>query len=275
MNSFAKFALSVLLIGIGGRVTAADTAPSKTAPGSLDDQLLKGLDNQLLHDQPDQPVAKSAPASKEQSPPAKPAAPAPKPADPLDQQLRESLGGEDIGQEGEDANPLARIERQMREVQKRLAAEHADGAAQAEQQRIAAELAALVKQLAEQQQQQSKSGKSKQQATDRTKPGKTGQPADPNSKLPARDSTTELHDPKNVRPDARGIGTLVEKAIDRLHLPDKDREEMLQAPPDEFLPGYEAAIRRYFERIVEDAVEQSLEANSCAAISYFLCSPRR
>ncbi len=252
MNSLAKIAL-LLLLGIGSRVTAADTAPSKTAPGSLDDQLLKGLDNPLLHDQPDQPAAKPAPASKEQGPPAKPAAPASKLADPLDQQLRESLGGEDIGQEGEDANPLARIERQMREVQKHLAAEHADSATQAEQQRIAAELATLVKQLAEQQQQQSKSGKSsKQQATDRTKPGKTGQPADPNSKLPARDSTTELRDPKNVRPDARGIGTLVEKAIDRLHLPDKDREEMLQAPPDEFLPGYEAAIRRYFERIVED-----------------------
>ena len=43
----------------------------------------------------------------------------------------------------------------------------------------------------------------------------------------------------------------MEKAIDRLNLPAKDREEMLQATPDEFLPGYEAAIKRYFERIVE------------------------
>ena len=60
-----------------------------------------------------------------------------------------------------------------------------------------------------------------------------------------------LNKPRVDRPDPAASRRLVEKAIDRLNLPAKDREEMLQAPPDEFLPGYEAVTKRYFERIVE------------------------
>ena len=49
------------------------------------------------------------------------------------------------------------------------------------------------------------------------------------------------------------------KALDGLGLPDKDREQMLQAPPDEFLPSYEFAIKKYFERIIEDEGRSSAE----------------
>jgi hypothetical protein len=44
----------------------------------------------------------------------------------------------------------------------------------------------------------------------------------------------------------------VKKALDGLNLPEKDREQMLQAAPDEFLPDFAFSIRKYFERIVEE-----------------------
>ena len=52
-------------------------------------------------------------------------------------------------------------------------------------------------------------------------------------------------------PDPAVMREVVKKELDRLHLPDKDREEMLQAPPDEFLPGHESSIEEYFKRLIE------------------------
>ena len=49
---------------------------------------------------------------------------------------------------------------------------------------------------------------------------------------------------------------MVTKELDRLNLPEKDREEMLQAPPDEFLPGHESSIEQYFKRLIEQEDER-------------------
>jgi hypothetical protein len=35
-------------------------------------------------------------------------------------------------------------------------------------------------------------------------------------------------------------------------LPEKERDQMLQGAADEFLPNYEFAIKKYFERIIEE-----------------------
>jgi TolA-binding protein len=273
----------------GAIAPAASKSPTAPAPGSLDDQLLKGLDNQLLDDLHDKsnarpkpsptpiaaekPVAKTSPKPSPSSAPSggkpadtrksaeKPADKASSNVDPLDESLRNSLSndldsGEDIGKPAEDSNPLARISRKMRSVAERLGQQHSDERTQRQQQQIAAELESLVKQLAQQQQQeQAAAGGSKQTASVRTKAQQPGSPpghsAGPDSDQPAHNSSEGVRKPRVDRPDPAASRRLIEKALDRLNLPAKDREEMLQAPPDEFLPGYEAAIKRYFERIVE------------------------
>lgn len=273
----------------GAIAPAGQKSPTVPAPGSLDDQLLKGLDSQLLDDLHDKPNARphSSPTPIAGEKPAKSTAPKPsaspapsreKPADagksadkpvgkassatdPLDESLRNSLSndldsGEDIGKPAEDFNPLARISKRMRSVAERLGQQHSDERTQRQQQQIAAQLESLVKQLAQQQQQeQAAAGGSKQTASVRTKAQQPGSPpghsAGPDSDQPAHNSSEGVRKPRVDRPDPAASRRLMEKAIDRLNLPAKDREEMLQAPPDEFLPGYEAAIKRYFERIVE------------------------
>ena len=42
------------------------------------------------------------------------------------------------------------------------------------------------------------------------------------------------------------------KLVNELKLPEKDREEMLEIAPDQFLPGHESSISRYFQRLIED-----------------------
>ncbi len=275
----------------GAIAPAGSKSATSPAPGSLDDQLLKGLDNPLLDDLHDNantrpkpspspsPIAAEKSAVKTSPKPSPSSAPSgEKPADTrksseklgerasssvdrLDESLRNSLSndldsGEDIGKPAEDSNPLARISTKMRSVAERLGQQHSDERTQRQQQQVSAELESLVKQLAQQQQQeQAAAGGSQQTASVRTKAQQPGSPpghsAGPDSDQPAHNSSEGVRKPRVDRPDPAASRRLMEKAIDRLNLPAKDREEMLQAPPDEFLPGYEAAIKRYFERIVE------------------------
>jgi len=248
---------------------AADPPSPATKPAakSLDDELLQGLDNKLQGGAADKPAADSA--KKPADTPA-PHAPDQKPSaekkpsplvDPLDEQLENSLNaGEDLGSAGEgQKNPLAKIVVKMRQVQQRLAENKSDSLTQNEQKRISDELKSLVDQLAQQQQQQPSNSSAPQQSS-REKPKQGGAPpghapGDPD-KQPSRDSSPGVRRNHTDRPDPETAREVVTKELDRLHLPDKDREEMLQAPPDEFLPGHESSIDQYFQRLIEQEDER-------------------
>jgi len=248
------------------RVAPAADPPSRTtkpAAKSLDEELLQGLDTKLQNGIDDKPAANSSkkpevkPSDKNR--PSKKAAPAP---DPIDEQLEHSLsGGEDLGSPGEDQNPLARIVVQMRQVQQRLADKKSDGLTQREQKRISEELQSLIAQLAQQQQQQPQNSQasSQQSSRDKPKPGNApagkGPPGDPD-KQPAKESSPGVRKNRTDRPDPAIAREVEKKELDRLHLPDKDREEMLQGAPDEFLPGHESSIEEYFKRLVEQEDER-------------------
>lgn len=262
-----------------------DAAKSVDAAKSLDDQLLQNLDNnldgKLLGDSATKtspsapptdtktPDPKSAAPRPETAKPSAPQPPAKKPSplvDPLDDELSNSLSaGEDIGSPGEDAkNPLARIVVQMRQVQQRLADSKSDRLTQQEQQRISDELKSLVEQMTKQCQGgqcQNPGAPSNSQQASRSTP-KPGNPGSGNSgsgktaagepnKNPARNSTPKLRASHTDRPDPTVQRDVVAKELDRLHLPEKDRDAMLEAPPDEFLPGHESSIEEYFKRLVE------------------------
>ena len=249
------FAMIVLCFGpcrSASAKTAEQTAPA-TAKDSLDDQLLKDLD-QGANDQPPKPAAKPVEAKPAEAKPA-----AAKPVDPLDEALRKELegAGEDVNE-----NPITKIAGDMRGVADRLAEQKSDAAMLREQARIAADLAKLLDQL-QQQQSQSQSQSDDKQPSQHTSNKKPSQPSQPDSKTgsspnqnpsdqPARNASTQLRENRSKRPDAESARMLMQKALDRLNLPEKDREQMRSAPPDELLPNYEFSTKKYFERLLEE-----------------------
>jgi hypothetical protein len=250
------------LLTITGAASVEDRAAAKKSPAaaksSLDEELLKSLED-TPSDGLDQPIAKPREAAEKPSaPPAK----ASKPLNPLDEELRKSLGGDDLGSAGEDIgqNRLTKIIREMRSVEERLAQGNSDPSTQKQQKQIAAELAALTEQL-QKQCSQCQGGSKPSSGKPGSKPGKPNStagksPATDPSKQPARDSTKEARPNRSDRPDPRDTNELVKKALDGLNLPDKDRQQMLQAPTDEFLPSFAFSIKKYFERIVEEEADK-------------------
>jgi hypothetical protein len=256
---------------------ASDPPPPTTKPAakSLDDELLQGFDTKLSGGIDDKPTADTSKKPAEKSTdkpdqkstdqePSDQKAPTKKtaaPVDPLDEQLENSLnGGEDLGSAGEDKNPLARIVVRMRQVQQRLAENKSDSLTQKEQQRISEELKSLIEQLVQQQQQsQASQSEQHQAARDKTKPGNAppgkGPAGDPD-KDPSKGSSSKVRPNHSERPDPAAAREAVKKELDRLHLPDKDSEEMLQGAPDEFLPGHESSIEQYFQRLIEQEDER-------------------
>jgi len=261
-------AAASIALAVSRVAAAADPQPAAKPAQSLDEQLLQGLDNSLDGkllggDKPAAARGKSegdGKATDKNPADAKPSAKKKSPlVDPLDEELENSLSaGEDIGSPGENSkNPLARIVVQMRQVQQRLAESKSDGLTQREQKRISDELKSFIEQLAlQEQQQQSQADPSASQPSSRGNPkqgnapaGKTP-PGDPN-KEPSKNSSPSVRKDHTDRPDPALAREAVAKELDRLHLPAKNREEMLQSPPDEFLPGHEESIEQYFKRLVE------------------------
>jgi hypothetical protein len=231
----------------------AASAKSPTA-NSLDDELLKSLG-----DTPPKTNEKSmeSPAAKPPKVPTEPSAAQHKSDNPLDEALRKSLG-DDPGSGGEDIgeSQFTKVAREMRSVQERLAQSNSDAATQTQQKQIAAELAALVEQMRKQQCSGSKSGSKSSTGGSAAKPGggKSGSgnsPAGDPSNQPARDSTADVLPNRSDRPDPVALRELLTKSPDWLKLPEKERDQMLQGAADEFLPNYEFAIKKYFERIIE------------------------
>lgn len=236
--------------------TAEEHAASAKSPraNSLDDELLKSLgDGAPKADE----KATEAPTAKPTKVPTEPSAAQHKSDNPLDEALRKSLG-DDPGSGGEDIgeSQFTKVAREMRSVQERLAQSHSDAATQAQQKQIAAELAALVEQMRKQCS-GSKSGSKSSNGGSAAKPGggRSGSgnsPAGDPSNQPGRDSTADVRPNRSNRPDPVALRELLSKSPDWLKLPEKERDQMLQGAADEFLPNYEFAIKKYFERIIEE-----------------------
>lgn len=272
-------AMLTLAAAIAVKAAAIDNPSAKKSPqpakNSLDDELLKSLGGDAVGEQ-EGSLAKPAPAAATEkstvTPATKPAddekpaakgaeKSAAKPANPLDEELLRSLGGSDIGSAGEDIgqNQFTKIVGQMRSVQKQLSNGNSDASTRRQQKEIAAELAALLDQL-QKQAAQCQAGSCNKPGSG-SKPGQGGQqpgksPATTASNQLVKNSTTDVRPNRTDRPDPSDTQALVKKALDGLSLPDKDREQMLQAPPDEFLPNFAGSIKKYFERIVEEEGEK-------------------
>jgi hypothetical protein len=227
--------------------------PAGRAASSLDQELLKDLDNELLDGAQNLPAGKKPPAAdkarsqQELGEAAKPGSEKP-PAD--DEKI-----GEDIGEGPED--PLARIGQQMRKVEQLIERQKSANLTEPLREQIVQELAQLIAQIEKQQQQQqaSSSSKAKQSQSvaqrDGVKQSKQpgAKPGSGQANQPARDSTDRLGRNETQRPDMDQMKGMMKDLWGQL--PAHAREQMLQTSPEQFVPRYELLIEKYYKRLAE------------------------
>lgn len=239
-----------LLASIASPAFADDPAPPAEKPpasapaADLDDALLKDLDNELLEGAGE--LRRPAPKMAEDKPGKNGAAD--------DSAVTE---GEDVGMPSEDQDPLLYISEQMRSAEKWMTERNRRTAAQQVQERVVEDLTRLIKQAEEQQQAQQQGGKSakqqqqgsKRQSAQQSQPTSAGNP-DKDSNQAAQDSSNRMGKAQQVRPDADQVRRLMKDTWG--HLPERDREQVLQHSPEQFLPQYELMIERYYKRLAEE-----------------------
>ncbi len=259
-----------------GPSAASPDAPEDT---SLDDALLKALLEDDQQAQPDQPDATDAEAinrtdtkdSEGEDPPRpgqhkqqggaatqdgaradQPDRPDQQQLDDLDRQLLEGLG-EDFSPAAEpesSEDPIFRLNRLMREVEERIAREGADQEVLDRQQKIADELARLIRELQEQRRQQGRSSASRSSARRQ----RVQQPRQPSGRqsaqdAPARESADKLRERQAGKPDSRQLEELFKDVWG--NLPEKERERLMQSYREEFLEAYRLEIEAYFNALVK------------------------
>ena len=171
---------------------------------------------------------------------------------PLESRLERELGQAGIP---EDAHPLLAIARQMRDVQARLAQQAADTETTAMQEQIVAQLDALLQHARSQQMASAESARQAPPSPDR-RPGpqpddQAAAEGDP-QQAPAREATDDPGTAESVdeRPDPQRTLHAMERLWNQL--PERQREQLLQLAPEQFLPKYETQIEQYFRRLSQD-----------------------
>lgn len=232
------------------------------------------------------PVAKPGdfedPAAKkpaETKPTKEPAAPGP---EGLDGDLLKELTGGLDGAAGEAAgeDAVAKIASRMSSVKDRLARAEAGGETRTLQDEIVAELDQLLKLQKQNQKQDQQSGSkqktsSKQQSQKQKKPGeKQSAQNSPSGKQPQQgqekdgdkpdgksgkkpiDSDKNL-DNKNVAEADPSLDALAQfMQAEWGHLPEKERNQVMQAFREKMLPQYDRLIRAYFEELARRGAQQ-------------------
>lgn len=202
----------------------------------------KSLDQQLLDDLKPAP-AKTKPAER----PAGTKADQPQAKDKLDDALRRDLEGEDLGQEKKEEHPLKKLGREMLEVKQRIEAKDTAAGTQRMQKEIADELAKLIEQAKKQPQgNKSQSGNQSKPKSGSTQSGAEG--GSPQAK-PGQESTQRLEQGEQTQTQMNEV----KEALRRIwgHLPEKEREEMIGALGEQFLPKYERLIEDFYKRLAE------------------------
>jgi hypothetical protein len=168
-----------------------------------------------------------------------------------EEQLKRELGA---AAEKESDNPLEEIARQMREAQQHIARSDAGPGTQQLQRQIVDNLDRLIRQ-ARKCSGQCRPGESQPQPSVRssspgTPSGKPGTPNNPNNKPPANSSSRPRASAAARKPDVAAMRAIMKRLWGML--PEREREQMLQSPVEEFPPDYELQIEDYFRRLSEE-----------------------
>lgn len=227
--------------------------PANDGGSGLDAQLLDGLDDELMSDLEDLDLGDDSPP---QSQPGDK-----KPLDDLDKQLIEELGrgaGEDVGTRG-DTDPLTRIGERMSEVTRLINQADVGEPTREIQEEIVSDIEALIREARrrqggspspnnDQQQQTADRSKVKQPQQQQQQPAQGSGSGEPNNQ-PAKDSTDRVEQGNVREADMQDMNELMRQVWG--HLPQREREQMLQSTVDVFLPKYSTMIEEYFRRLAE------------------------
>ena len=184
---------------------------------------------------------------------------------------------------GAGADPLSRIGEQMRVIERRLEAHRqADTDTPALQDQIVDELAQLIERLEQQQNSQQSLRQSKTPSlgfADRAKIGsptgrRRGQPRPPADNRPAKESTERLGKAEAHAANADEIRGLMKDVWGQL--PAREREQMLQSPPEQFLPKYELLLEKYYKRLADEQQASAImpRCTAARAVGEFFCGAR-
>jgi len=218
---------------------AGSAKPPQSASPSIDDQLLRDL-----------PLDLPKPGSPNVKPTDKPAADAQgKPVGAQDPAKPTTVPSTDEGEDIQLVGPdefLRDIRRRMKQVEQRLRDRDLSRSTQAEQEKIAAELASFIRQL-QRQQSQGKGPKSKQGgsgvASDQTggaqqaTKGAAVESAERNT-----DSTRTGDGPASLEASLPGVWGNLSPQL---------RQQIQSLTSDKFLPQYERLIQQYYRRLAE------------------------
>jgi len=238
MRRYDRFALPIAMAVLAaGALWVASTAATAQPPRSLDDELLEGLQSDPLDEVDrelfDPPAAKPGDDSEDH-----------------DQRVKQELGAAGVS---EESNPLLEIARRMRLVGNRISQNDSGSNTQDLQTGIVKDLNAMIEQ-ARKNCRKCKPGNGQSQPTAQRQ--QIGQPS-PN---PGTPGTNPAKDPTGSNPRPPGNGEGVTADLEQVQAVIKDiwgqlpagvREQMLQSPPEEFLPNYERLIEQYFRRLAE------------------------
>lgn len=242
-----------LLLAAGILILAHGTMPGAAEaqqPRSLDEQLLDDLNTDPLDDIDRElfgPGEEQGRAGE---------APDPDGGD-LAERLKRELGAAGIS---EDDDPLLEVARRMREVEGLIGQNDSGPATQGLQKQIVAGLDDLIQQ-ARKRCGQCKSGKKPGSKSSRRVPSDS--PAGPpgpkkgsgGGKQPGPTVAYKHDKPNPARAPVRRVDVgQVREAMRQLWgmLPEREREQMMQLPAEEFLPKYELLIEEYFRRLSEE-----------------------
>jgi len=242
--------LHFLLVGIVWLVGQAHWPPALAGePRSLDDQLL----DDLMTDPLDPDVERELFSPADPGAGAEPKPPSDQPTDELNEQLLRELGA---AAAPEDESPLLGIARQMRRVEGRIAQSDSGSTTQDLQQDGVASLEKLIEQARKRCQQCQASASPSQAVAMRQpikQPGKkpgSGR-GKPNPK-PVQDSNAKPGTAEARRPDREEMESLVRGMRIWGELPENERQQMINAWIEEFLPKYRLLIEEYFKRLAEE-----------------------
>lgn len=167
----------------------------------------------------------------------------PSDASDFKEQLRRELGAAAIS---EESQPVVEIIQLMRQAETRLADQDAGVSTQRVQAQIVADLGRLIEQARGQAGSAGSQQSGSSQVGTKPEPGEGRGGAAPSGTA----STGSQQSPHGEPPDPARIRQWMQRLWGEL--PDRQREQMLQSPPEEFLPAYERLIETYFRRLATE-----------------------
>lgn len=252
------FAISMRPAAAAEPQAAPPAAKQPPPPASLDDELLKDLETDLGDDLPATPPAR--PRRSGGATDQKPGQPSADPLSITDELLDEDALDNALLRElrsdfePDDNDPLAKIGRAMREAEQLVGQAKSGEPTQQLQNKIVDDLDRLLE-AARQRQQQSKSSQS-QQSSSRQSASKQSQPGNAGgaSDQPARDGSDSLRDRTAARPSPDEMKNLLRDLWG--HLPEHERQMVINSTIERFLPKYELLIEAYFKRLAEESARK-------------------